>query len=198
MVQVCSNTTQILFLLEIHSVSISLVGSHQLHWTILMHQQKKIDLPSKTLILTLDPKYFNLNFVAINTIWLITPKILTLIWSVCSVTSLRALWNHGGGVCSLDGWQTGEREEGFNKSFLTLTLQKQIPMSFCVSSAASACANTAEQNSQCYLSVMSFANKSSSSAFPGKVNGTGRDEAKCTLFIQITISMSLANIHETS
>lgn len=70
-------------------------------------------------------------------------------------------------------------------------------MSFCVSSAASACSNTAEQNSQCYLSVMSFANKSSSSAFPGKVNGTGRDEAKCTLFIQTTVSMSLANMHET-
>lgn len=162
-----------------------------------MHQQEKMDLSSKTLILTLDSKYFNLNFVGINTVWFITPKILTLIWSVCSVTSLRALWNHGGVVYSLDGCQTGEQEEGFNKSFLTLTLQKQIPMSICVSSAASACAHTAGQNSHCYLSVTSFANKSYSSAFPDKVNGTGRDEGKRTLFIQATVSVSLVNMHET-
>lgn len=102
---------------------------------------------------------FNLNFVGINTIWLITPKILTLLWSVCSVTSLRALWNHGGVVYLLDGCQTVEQEEGFNKSFLTLTLQKQIPMSICVRSATSACANIAGQNSHRYLSVTSFTNK---------------------------------------
>lgn len=156
-----------------------------------------MDLSSKTLILTLDAKYFNLNFVGVKAIWLITPKILTLIWSVCSVTSLGALWNHGGVVYSLDGCQTGEQEEGFDKSFLTLTSQKRIPMSICVSSAASACANTAGQNSHHYLSVTSFANKSSSSAFPGKVNGTGGDEGKWTLFIQTTVSVSLANKRET-
>lgn len=96
------------------------------------------------------------------------------------MTSPRALGNHGGIVYSLDGCQTAEREEGFNKSFLTLTLQKQIPVSICVSSAASACANSAGQNPLHYLSVASFANKSSSSVFLGNVNGTDSGEAKCT------------------
>lgn len=70
-------------------------------------------------------------------------------------------------------------------------------MSVCVSSAASACANTAGQNSHRCLSVARFANKSSSLAFPGKVNGTGRDEGKCTLLIQTTVSVSLAIMHGT-
>lgn len=69
-------------------------------------------------------------------------------------------WRGGGGehVYSLDGCQTGEREKGLNKSFLTLTLQKQIPKCISVSSAAGACANTAGQNSHGYLSGTSFAN----------------------------------------
>lgn len=64
-------------------------------------------------------------------------------------------WREGC-VYSLDGCQTGKQEEGFNKSFLTLTLQKQIPKSIHVSSAAGACANTAGQNSHRYLPVTSF------------------------------------------
>lgn len=71
-------------------------------------------------------------------------------------------------VYSLDGCQTGKQEEGLNKSFLTLTLQKQIPKSIRVSSAPGACANSAGQNSHCYLSVTSLADKSSSLAFQAK------------------------------
>lgn len=154
----------------------------------------KMDFPSiclqNLLILTFDSKYFNLNFVAINTIWLTTPKILTQKWSVCSVISLRALWNHGEGgwggcVYSLDGCQTGKQEEGLNKSFLTLTLQKQIPKSIRVSSAAGACANSAGQNSHRYLSVTSLANKSSSLAFQAKpMEQAGMKENALCLFKQ--------------
>jgi len=70
-------------------------------------------------------------------------------------------------------------------------------MSICISSVAGACANTAGQNSHRYLSVAGFAKGSFSSAFPGKVNGTGRAKAKCTLFIQTAVSASSANTHET-
>lgn len=91
----------------------------------------------------------------------------------------------GGCVYSLDGCQTGEQEEGLNKSFLTLTLQKQIPKSIHASSAAGACANTAGQNSHRYLSVTSFANKSSSLAFQTKsMEQAGMKEKALCLFKQ--------------
>lgn len=103
-----------------------------------------------------------------------------------------------GGVYSLDECQTGEQEEGLNKSFLTLTLQKQIPKSIRVSSAAGACANTAGQNSHGYLFVTSFANKSSSLAFQTKSTEQGgmKENAFCLFKQQLVCHWKYAwNIH---
>lgn len=115
-----------------------------------------------------------------------------------SQSTLKSWRGEGGGVYSFDECQTGKQEEGLNKSFLTLTLQKKIPKSIHVSSAAGACANTAGQNSHRNLFVTSFANRSSSLAFQTKSMEQGgmKENALCLFKQQLVCHWKYAwNIH---